>query len=69
MVVERILQKFNTETHKGVAIQVVKKILGSGETKVLGRFALQNKRYEIKGDTKDYVIGIAKQKINAILGK
>jgi len=69
MVVEKILQKFNTESYKGVSISAVKKILGSGETKVIAKFGLKGERHEIKGDTKDYVIGIAKQKIDRILGR
>lgn len=68
MVVEKVLQKFSTEYHKGVAIQVVKKILGDGQPKVIARWAMQGRRYEIKGDTKNEVVAVAKERINRSIG-
>lgn len=64
----KTVQAYNTERHKGVAIRVVKKILGE-KTYVAANWIMQGKSYEVKGDTKDYVVGVAKQKIDKILGR
>lgn len=64
--IPRIVQAYNTERHKGVAIKVCKKIL-AGRTYVAANWILKGKKYEVKGDTKDYVVHIAKQKIDQII--
>ena len=60
-----------TEYHKGVAIRVVKNVLMGPKPKawVEGKWTLNKKNYMVKGDTKDYVITLAKKKIDMILGK
>jgi len=55
------------ENYKGITIKIINNVLGPGKD-ILGRFAVKGKKYEVKGDTKEYVVAVAKDKIRKILG-
>ncbi len=55
------------EDYKGITIRVINNVLGPGKD-VLGKFNISGKKYEVKGDTKEYVVAVAKDRIRRILG-
>lgn len=59
--------RLTTENYKGIAIKCVKNILGSGKSVVKATWYLKGRSYNVKGDTKDYVLREAKKRIDRIL--
>jgi len=55
------------ENYKGISIRIVQKIL-SGRKYVAANWILKGKKYEVKGDTKEYVVAVAKDRIKRMLG-
>lgn len=55
------------ENYKGISISIIGKILGNKKY-VAANWTQKGKKYEVKGDTKEYVLATAKQKISRILG-
>jgi len=56
----------NNENYKGISIKITQQILG-GRKFVAANWILKGKKYEVKGATKEYVIAIAKDRINRII--
>jgi len=56
-----------TEYHKGVAIRVIKDVIGNGTPEVVAKFQLKGKGHVYKGTTKDNAVVKAKQAIDRII--
>jgi len=56
----------NNENYKGISIKIIQKILG-GRKYVAANWIMKGKNYEVKGSTKEYVLAVAKDRINRII--
>ena len=61
------MMNYGNESYRGIAIRVINNITGPGKN-VMAKYKVNGHDYKTMGDTKEYVVAIAKERIKRILG-